>query len=102
MTTLECGNMVWLGTVLLDTAFPSDPMLSGSPCEDSCLQCVDQWLAAALNNPEMDQAACYAHALQVPGEQELAIRCRACRSGCPHCFGSKKAQEERGLLYENI
>ena len=91
--TPEYGNMVWLGVVLLDAALPADPLLPGNPCGDGCSLCIDRCPARALGDPEMDQAACGAHAFRTPEGQEWTIQCHACRSGCPHCFGSKNAME---------
>jgi len=92
LITPEYGNMVWLCAVLTDAVLKPDPLLPGHPCENGCSLCIDRCPVGALGDPEMKQLDCFAHAFHVDGGQ-LTIMCHTCRSVCPHCLGSKNAQE---------
>jgi len=88
LITPEFGSMVWLGAVLTDAELESDPLQD--PVCTACSRCVDVCPVNALAQPEIDQAACYAHAFGVdPGLDRWVISCHRCRDACPHNFGTQ-------------
>ena len=88
LITPEFGSMVWLGAVLTDAELEPDPLLE--PVCTNCNFCVHACPVNALAQPEVDQAACYAHAFgEDPKLGRWVISCHKCRDACPHLFGTK-------------
>ena len=88
LLTPEFGAMVWLGAVLTDAELEPDPLLE--PICTDCGLCVHSCPVNALAQPEVDQAACYAHAFgEDPALGRWVISCHRCRDVCPHLLGTQ-------------
>ena len=88
LMTPQFGSMVWLGAVLCDADLEPDPLLE--PVCTGCNFCVNACPVNALAQPEVDQAACYAHAFgEDPMLGRWVISCHRCRDACPHLFGTE-------------
>lgn len=84
--------MVWLSVILTEMELEPDPLLD-NVCNE-CNLCVDICPVNALNNVEMNQAACWDYAF---GEikQDWRISCHKCRDICPYNFGTKNIKLKR-------
>lgn len=90
LITPQLGSMVWLGAVLTDGEWESDPLLE-SVCT-GCNRCVEACPVNALAGEQVDQGACWGHAFgDDPQLQRWVISCHACRDACPHLFGTENA-----------
>lgn len=88
LMTPQFGSMVWLGAVLCDADLEPDPLLQ--PVCTGCNLCVNACPVNALAQPEVNQAACYAHAFgEDPKLGRWVISCHRCRDACPHLFGTE-------------
>lgn len=88
LMTPQFGSMVWLGAVLCDADLEPDPLLQ--PVCTGCNFCVNACPVNALAQPEVDQAACYAHAFgEDPALGRWVISCHRCRDVCPHLLGTQ-------------
>lgn len=92
LITPEFGSMVWLSVILTEMELEPDPLLD-NVCNE-CNLCVDICPVNALNNVEMNQAACWDYAF---GEikQDWRISCHKCRDICPYNFGTKNIKLKR-------
>lgn len=90
LITPQLGSMVWLGAVLTDGEWESDPLLE--PVCTGCNRCVEACPVNALAGELVDQGACWGHAFgDDPQLQRWVISCHACRDACPHLFGIENA-----------
>ena len=88
LITPEYGSMVWLGAVLVDAELEADPLLE--PVCTNCNLCVEACPVNALEQPEINQGACWDHAFGEDKEkQDWRISCHQCRNACPYNLGSK-------------
>lgn len=90
LITPEFGSMVWLGAVLCAEEFEPDE-LKASVCND-CNLCVEACPINALENPEVNQQACWSYAFGDDEEiQTWRIACHKCRDICPYNLGSQNS-----------
>ncbi len=88
LITPQYGSMVWLGAVLSEQEFESDPLLT--PICNNCNLCVEICPINALSESELKQLDCWNHAFGDDKEQKIwKISCHKCRDICPYNLGSK-------------
>lgn len=88
LITPEYGSMVWLGAVLVDAELEPDPL--SEPVCTNCNLCVKACPVNALEQPEINQGACWDHAFGEDKEkQDWRISCHKCRDICPYNLGTK-------------
>lgn len=88
LITPQYGSMVWLGGVLSEQEFESDPLLT--PICNNCNLCVEICPINALSESELKQLDCWNHAFGDDKEQKIwKISCHKCRDICPYNLGSK-------------
>ncbi len=80
------GNMLWLGAVLVDTAYEADPVATYQTCPPDCRICLKACPAQALDGVTIEQSKCRnASGKYSPGGGAV-YACNLCRKICPkHC-----------------
>ncbi len=96
LITPEFGSMVWLGAVLCEQEFEADEMKA--PVCNGCNLCVDVCPINALQNPELNQQACWNFAFGDDKEERVwKISCHKCRDICPYNLGSQNSLVELNI-----
>lgn len=81
------GNMIWLGGVITDAILEPDLPAGYETCPAACRLCLQACPVQALDDPSMDQSACWNHAFGPQDGGEWRIKCHRCRSVCPNHLG---------------
>lgn len=87
LITPRFGNMVWLDAAVCALPLEPDPMLEVDYCS-ACARCVEVCPVHAVGDPQLRQEECLAYAFGGESGGEWKIRCRRCRTVCPHCLGT--------------
>lgn len=80
------GNMVYIGAVLTDQPFASDPTLNDS-CPQNCRVCLDACPAGALNGETVNQQLCRPKSFYTNARGFTLYDCCNCRKKCPRKNG---------------
>lgn len=91
LITPQFGSMVWLGCVLCDAPLEADA-LKERICTD-CHKCVEICPIHALEEPDMNQGACWDYAFGDDEDRKTwVISCHKCRDICPYNLGTENGR----------
>lgn len=76
------GSMVTVGTVLTDLEIEPDE-LSRDRCSKSCKRCMESCPSGAIQDGNVNQTLCRAHAYGKNARGFSVVNCNTCRTVCP-------------------
>lgn len=83
------GNMIYIGTLLVDTELEPDPAIVGNYCPPSCTLCIDSCPVKALNGVTCEQKLCRTSSIFKNEKGYILKSCCTCRQVCPNRLGIK-------------
>lgn len=89
LTNEQFGNMIEIGSVLLDTELEPDNIAVYDGCPADCRLCIDACTAKALDGETVNQKLCRPLSNVVNERGYTIKRCNTCRQVCPLALGIK-------------
>lgn len=86
----DFGNMVYLGTVLVNTELDEDALMDDFAYIPGCQKCVKACPVSAINNDSVDQKLCRERSFFKVGRGWDLYNCSECRVKCPLWLGDMK------------
>lgn len=83
------GNMLLLGTLLVDAELEPDPVITESYCAPGCRRCIDSCPTKALDGVTANQKLCRQASIVVTKKGYVVKGCAECRKVCPNISGVK-------------
>ncbi|MFH1160597.1 MAG: epoxyqueuosine reductase [bacterium] len=85
----ECGNMVYIGAVLIDAEVGPDPVVNDFSCPPNCSLCLDACPVQALDGFTVIQKLCREISFFQHARGWDIYTCKECRKVCPLSKGVK-------------
>ena len=90
LTNMKLGNIIQLGSVLVDTELEPDKPAEYSLCPDDCRLCIEACPTNALNGCTVNQKLCRTLSDYRNDKGYILKKCNVCRKICPNYAGKRQ------------